>query len=436
MLDMRLIREQPELVRQALARRVGQLAFDRTGTPIKAVIELDKLIELDKRWRELKVKADRLRHAHRAMSLEIAQLKKAAKPVAGKIRQMRKLVVRIKKLDGQIRALREKRDAIWVSLPNLPHPSVPVGPDEAQNVEVRRWGRPPRFDFEPRAHWEIGPALGILDFERAAKMAGSRFVVMAGLGARLERALINFMLDLHVSNGYKEIFPPLLVNRQAMFGTGNLPKFEEDLFKTTDGRYLIPTAEVPLTNLHAGEILDVQELPLWYTAYTPCFRSEAGAHGKDTRGIIRQHQFNKVELVKITTPETSFDELETMTQEAEQVLQRLGLPYRVVVLCTGDMGFASAKTYDLEVWLPGQAKYREISSCSNCTDFQARRANIKFRRAPHLKAEYVHTLNGSGVAIGRTVVAILENYQRADGSVDIPRALRPYMGGIKRIARE
>jgi seryl-tRNA synthetase len=321
-------------------------------------------------------------------------------------------------------------------LPNLPHATVPVGKSAGDNVEVRKHGQPRTFDFEPKAHWDLGPALGIIDFERATRIAGARFSILSGAGARLERALINFMLDLHTrDHGYREIEPPFLVNAAALVGTGNLPKFEADLFKIAGDwdLYLVPTAEVPLTNLHRGEILDGRELPIRYTAYTPCFRSEAGSYGQDVRGLIRQHQFDKVELVKVTTPEQSYQELESLTANAEEVLKRLELPYRTVLLCTGDIGFAAAKTYDIEVWLPSQNTYREISSCSNTEAFQARRANIKFRAGGTGKAEFVHTLNGSGLAVGRTLIAILENYQQKDGSVTIPPALRPYMDGREAI---
>jgi seryl-tRNA synthetase len=322
-----------------------------------------------------------------------------------------------------------------LTLPNLPHGSVKIGNNESENREVRRWGEPPRFDFAAQNHWDIGEALGILDFERAAKITGARFTVYRGAGAKLERALINFMLDLHTGeNGYQEMLPPALVNRTSLVGTGNLPKFEADLFHLAPGDYfLIPTAEVPLTNLHRDEMLEREELPIKYVAYTPCFRSEAGSYGKDVRGLIRQHQFNKVEMVKFSEPESSYDELESLVQNAEEVLKRLELPYRVMELCTGDMGFQSAKTYDLEVWLPGQNTYREISSCSNCEDFQARRANIRYRKEQKGRPLFVHTLNGSGLAVGRTFVALLENYQQRDGSVVIPQVLRPYIGGLDRI---
>jgi seryl-tRNA synthetase len=367
-----------------------------------------------------------------AVSQEIAKLKKS-KPDSPEleklISEMRQLGDEINDLESKLRIIEDKVQSFLLYIPNLPHNTVPVGKDETENVEIRRWGVPPEFDFEPLNHWDIGEILGIIDFERAGKIAGSRFAVIKGVGARLERALINFMLDLHISKGYIEVFPPLLVNRDSMIGTGQLPKFEEDLFKTEEPEYyLIPTAEVPVTNLHKNEILSEDDLPIYYVSYTPCFRKEAGSHGKDVRGLIRQHQFNKVELVKFVKPEDSYEELESLTKDAEEVLQRLGLHYRVIVLCTGDLGFSSAKTYDIEVWLPGQKRYREISSCSNFEDFQARRANIRFRKREKRGTEFVHTLNGSGLAIGRTVVAILENYQQRDGSVIVPEALRPYMG--------
>ena len=346
----------------------------------------------------------------------------------------------IKQLGVQLDSVEYQRNSALMNLPNLPHESVPVGKSAADNVEVRRSGEPRRFDFEPQAHWDLGPALGILDFERATRIAGARFSVLMGAGARLSRALINFMLDLHTrEHGYREILPPFLANQSALAGTGQLPKFEQDLFKIGGewDLYLIPTAEVPLTNLHRTEILDGRELPLYYTAYTPCFRSEAGSYGQDVRGLIRQHQFDKVELVKFTTPDQSYDELESLTRHAEEVLRRLELPYRTMELCTGDLGFAAAKTYDIEVWLPSQKAYREISSCTNTEAFQARRANIKFRAggAGSGKAEFVHTLNGSGLAVGRTLVAILENFQEKDGSVVIPPALRPFMDGRERITK-
>ncbi|RLA92936.1 MAG: serine--tRNA ligase, partial [Deltaproteobacteria bacterium] len=331
--------------------------------------------------------------------------------------------------------IEENIKAFLLQVPNIPHESVVVGKDESDNLEIKCWGEKPHFDFKPLPHWEIGERLGILDFKRGAKIAGARFTLLKGAGALMERALINFMLDLHTrKHNYQEVLPPFLVNRTAMTGTGQLPKFEDDLFRISDPDFfLVPTAEVPVTNIHQGEIIDGERLPIYYTAYTPCFRKEAGAYGKDTRGIIRQHQFNKVELVKFTTPETSYQELELLLEDAEAVLKILNLPYRVVSLCTGDLGFSATKTYDIEVWLPSQGIYKEISSCSNFEDFQARRANIRYRPAPKAKPQFVHTLNGSGLAIGRTLVAILENFQQADGSVVVPEALRPYMGGMERI---
>jgi seryl-tRNA synthetase len=351
------------------------------------------------------------------------------------MREVEEVSDAIRNGEGPLVEIEARFEQFMLTLPNLPNPSVTIGKTSDDNKEIRRWGEPPTFDFPAKNHWEIGEELGILDFARAAKIAGARFTLYKGAGARLERALINFMLDLHTDeHGYKEMIPPTLANRAALTGTGNLPKFEEDLFRIESPEYfLIPTAEVPLTNVHRDETLDREDLPVKYTAFTLCFRREAGSYGKDVRGLIRQHQFNKVEMVKFTEPETSYDELESMVQNAEEVLKRLKLPYRVVELCTGDMGFASAKTYDLEVWLPGQNAYREISSCSNCEDFQARRANIRYRRDKKAKPIFVHTLNGSGLAVGRTLVAILENYQQKDGSVAIPEALSPYMGGLERI---
>jgi seryl-tRNA synthetase len=345
------------------------------------------------------------------------------------IDEMKLVSDKIKAFDAQLKMLEENTNEFLLNMPNVPHHSVPVGKDETGNVEIRRWGEPRQFDFEPLNHWDIGAILDILDFDRASKIAGARFSLTKGAGAKLERALMNFMLDLNTAKGYTEVFPPIIVNKESMRGTGQLPKFEMELFKISDPEfYLIPTAEVPVTNIHRNEILQEKELPISYTAYTPCFRREAGSYGKDVRGLIRQHQFNKVELVKFVKPEDSYHELESLTNAAEDILQKLGLPYRVVALCTGDIGFAASKTYDLEVWLPGQQKYREISSCSNFTDFQARRANIRFRREGKKGTEFVHTLNGSSLAIGRTLVAILENYQQKDGSVVVPDVLRTYMG--------
>jgi seryl-tRNA synthetase len=387
--------------------------------------------------RQLIQEVEELKRQQNAAGPDIAKAKRQGLDTAALQEAGRARAQQIKQLDARLAAIELQRDSALQLLPNLPHTSVPVGAGPADNVEVRRHGAPRRFDFDPVPHWDLGPALGIIDFERGTRMSGARFTVLSGAGARLSRALINFMLDLHTrEHGYREVEPPFLVNSASLLGTGNLPKFEADLFKIAGDwdLYLIPTAEVPLTNLHRGEILDGRELPIRYTAYTPCFRSEAGSYGQDVRGLIRQHQFDKVELVKLTTPEQSYDELETLTANAEEVLKRLELPYRTVALCTGDMGFASAKTYDIEVWLPSQQTYREISSCSNTEAFQARRASIKFRSGGTGKAEFVHTLNGSGLAVGRTLVAILENFQEQDGSVTIPAALRPYMDGLESIS--
>jgi seryl-tRNA synthetase len=378
---------------------------------------------------------ERLKEKKNRLSGEIGKLKKSGGDAAALMRQGEEVSEAIRNAEGPLGDIEARFERWMLTLPNLPHASVKIGKNETENKEVRRWGEPLRFDFTPKNHWDIGEELGILDFERAAKIAGARFAVYRGAGARLERALINFMLDLHtIENGYTEVLPPALANRASLVGTGQLPKFEEDLFRIAQGEYfLIPTAEVPLTNLHRDELLEKDDLPIKYVAYTPCFRSEAGSYGKDVRGLIRQHQFNKVEMVKFTEPETSYEELESMVRNAEEVLQRLKIAYRVVELCTGDIGFASAKTYDLEVWLPGQNTYREISSCSNCEDFQARRANIRYRKEKKGRPIFVHTLNGSGLAVGRTLVAVLENYQQKDGSVIVPEALRPYMGGLERI---
>jgi len=417
MLDMTWVRDNIAALEKALRDR---------GSPIAT----DGFRRHDEARRAALREVEVLKARRNKVSDEIAALKKSRQDADPLIREMREVGERIKGLDARVTEAETAVEAWLMGVPNVPHASVPVGRTSDDNVEVRRWGTPPRFDFEPAAHWDLGVRLGILDFERAARMSGARFTVLMGAGARLERALINFMLDLHTRHhGYTEVMPPLLVNAKAMTGTGQLPKFEEDLFKVEKtGYYLIPTAEVPLTNLHREEILDGARLPLSYTAWTPCFRSEAGSYGKDVRGLIRQHQFDKVELVKFAKPEESFDALETLTRDAETVLQRLGLPYRVMALCTGDMGFAAAKTYDIEVWLPSFSAYREISSCSNCTDYQARRAGIRFRRGPTGKTELAHTLNGSGLAVGRTLVAILENCQGKDGGVSIPEALRPYFG--------
>ncbi|HEV7499981.1 MAG TPA: serine--tRNA ligase [Vicinamibacteria bacterium] len=394
---------------------------------------------LDGERRSLLQKVEQLRHRQRVCGEEIARRGRARDDAAELKAEMKGVADEIKGLEARLSEVEEQMRQALLVLPNLPDPSVPRGADARGNVEVRRVGEPPRFDFKPRPHFELGPELGILDFERAAKISGARFAVQMGAGARLERALVDFMLDLHTrERGYTEVVPPYLVTPDTMLRTGQLPKFEGDLFKTRTGDrdlYLIPTAEVPLTALHGDEILEAAVLPRHYVSFTPCFRSEAGSYGKDVRGLIRQHQFHKVELVKLTTPESSMAELEAMVTDAEEVLRRLGLAYRVVLLCTGDMGFNSAKTYDLEVWLPGQDAYREISSCSSCSDFQARRGNLRYRPDPKGKPRFVHTLNGSGLAVGRTVVAILENYQQADGSIVVPEALRPYMGGLERISR-
>jgi seryl-tRNA synthetase len=422
MLDAKLLRDSLEEVKARLATR---------GTPV----DWQEFLQLDRERREALAAIERLKEKKNRLSGDIGKLKKSGGDAAALMREGEELSEAIRKADGPLAEIQARYESFMLTLPNLPHASVKIGRNETENREVRRWSEPRQFDFAPKSHWDIGEKLGILDFERASKIAGARFAVYRNAGAKLERALINFMLDLHTrEHGYKEILPPALVNRAALVGTGNLPKFEDDLFHLAPGDYfLIPTAEVPLTNLHREEMLERGDLPIRYTAYTPCFRSEAGSYGKDVRGLIRQHQFNKVEMVKLTEPETSYDELESMTRNAEEVLKRLGLPYRVVELCTGDIGFAAAKTYDIEVWLPGQNTYREISSCSNCEDFQARRANIRYRKDKKAKPSFVHTLNGSGLAVGRTFVAVLENYQQKDGSVVVPEALRRYMDGLEKI---
>jgi len=422
-LDVRLLRSDYDRVKQALVNR-GASEELIAGFPA-----------LDQRRRELLTETERLKNRRNTVSQEVAKIKREGGDAEALIVEMREVGDRIKELDDEVRELEGRIEQILIAIPNIPHESVPVGASEEDNVEIRRVGEPPAFTFEPKSHWEIADRLGILDFESAARTTGSRFVFYRGLGARLERALISFMMDLHADrHGYEEVLPPYLVHRESLIGTGQLPKFEEDLFKVEGTEFfLIPTAEVPVTNLYRETILDASDLPKNFVAYSACFRAEAGAAGRDTRGLIRQHQFNKVELVKYVKPEDSYAELEKLTAEAEQVLKALGLPYRVIVLCTGDMGFASAKTYDIEVWLPSYGTYREISSCSNFEDFQARRANIRFRREPKAKPEFIHTLNGSGLAVGRTVAAILENYQQEDGSVLIPEALRPYMGGLDAI---
>ena len=418
MLDIKFIRSNPQAVKDALNRRNG----DYTAA-------VDELLEIDVKRREISAKTDTMKAKRNAASKEIPAIKKAGGDVSAIMAEMKELADEIKECDAQASALEEKQKNILLTLPNMPNPDIPDGKDDTFNREVRRWGEPRRFDFEAKAHWDIGADLGILDPETAAKVTGARFHFYKGLGARLERSIINFYLNTHTGNGYTEVFPPFMVNRASMTGTGQLPKFEDDAFKlSTNDYFLIPTAEVPVTNMHRGEILDGARLPIKYCAYSACFRAEAGSAGRDTRGLIRQHQFNKVELVKFVDPETSYDELEKLTNDAERVLQLLGLPYRVVCLSTGDIGFSSAKTYDIEVWMPSYNRYVEISSCSNFEDFQARRAAIRFKKDPKSKAQLVHTLNGSGVAIGRTTAAILENYQNEDGTVTVPDVLVPYMG--------
>jgi seryl-tRNA synthetase len=425
MLDPAYVREHMDEVREGLRSR-----------GLQPEAELEQLGTLEARRRRLIPELEGLKREQNTAGDEVARAKRRGEDASPIFEKNKARAQQIRQLEIQLDQVEQQRALLLMTLPNLPHASVPRGTSAADNQEVRRHGEPRSFDFDPKPHWELGAALGILDFERATKMSGSRFAVLVGAGARLERALIQFMLDLHTrEHGYVEVEPPFLVNAEALRGTGNLPKFEQDLFKIAGewDLYLIPTAEVPLTNLHRGEILNGRDLPLRYTAYTPCFRSEAGSYGKDVRGLIRQHQFDKVELVKFTTPEQSHDELESLTANAEEVLRRLGLPFRTMALSTGDLGFASAKTYDVEVWLPSQREYREISSCSNTEGFQARRANVKFRREGTGRAEFVHTLNGSGLAVGRTWIALLENYQQKDGSVVVPEALRPYMNGLEAI---
>lgn len=418
MLDIKKIREEYEEVRKAVEGR-GQGSYSIENIP-----------QLDENRRAILSKVEQMKNKQNVDSKEIPVLKKAGKDTTGLMAEMKELSDEIKKLDGEVGLIEEEIRNTLLYIPNTPHASVPVGKDESDNLEIRKWGEPRVFDFESKAHWDVGQDLHVLDFERAAKIAGARFTVYKGLGARLERSLINFMLNLHTEeHGYTEILPPFMVNREAMTGTGQLPKFEDDMFHIpAKDFFLVPTAEVPVTNLRMNEILEEAELPVYYTAYTPCFRKEAGSAGRDTRGLIRQHQFNKVELVKFVKPENSYDELESLVLAAEEVLKRLEIPYRVVKLSTGDLGFSSAMTYDIEVWMPSYGRYVEISSCSNFEGYQARRANIRFRPDSKGKPEFVHTLNGSGLAVGRTVAAILENYQQADGSVDIPKALIPYMG--------
>ncbi len=424
MLDIKLIRTETEKVKAALARR-------------KEVVDIDGLLKLDSEKRELLFSVEQLKQKQNEVSKSIPALKKEGKDVSPIFEEMKKLSDEIKEIDEKVRVYDEKITAIMYTIPNIPNDEVPDGDTDEDNIEIRKFSEPTKFDFEPKAHWDIGADLDILDAPTAGKVTGTRFTFYKGLGARLERAIINFYLDTHTTDsGYTEIFPPYMVHRRSMVGTGQLPKFEEDAFKVMNTDYfLIPTAEVPVTNMYRDEILDGTKLPIKHVAYSACFRAEAGSAGKDTRGLIRQHQFNKVELVKFASPENSYEELEKLTQDAEKVLKLLNLPYRVVKICVGDLGFTAAKKYDIEVWMPSYNRYVEISSCSNFEDFQARRANIKFKNSPKDKAQFVHTLNGSGVAIGRTVAAILENYQNADGSVTIPDALVPYMGGRTKIEK-
>ena len=419
MLDIKMLRNDPEMLKKALLKNKGK--FDSEG-----------FLALDTKRRELLFKVEQMKGRQNADSKLIPQYKKEGRDISSLMEEMKVLSGSIKELDQQVKEVDAEIDNLILTIPNIPNDQVPLGDSDTDNVEMRKWGTPRAFEFEPKAHWDLGEGLGILDFAAAAKVTGARFTFYKGAGARLERALINFMLDLHTEkHGYTEIFPPFMVHRNSMVGTGQLPKFEEDAFKVSNTEYfLIPTAEVPVTNMYREQVLEVKDLPIKHTAYSACFRAEAGSAGRDTRGLIRQHQFNKVELVKFVAPETSYQELEALTNDAEEVLQLLGLPYRVVKLCVGDLGFSSAMTYDLEVWMPSYNRYVEISSCSNFEAFQARRADIKFRRGPKEKLEFIHTLNGSGVAVGRTTACILENYQQADGSIIMPEALRKYMGGL------
>ena len=423
MLDLKFMRENKEQVEEWLRNRGSDLT-------------LDEFTKLDEERRAILGEVEALKSKRNSESAEIARLKKAKEDASELIKAMGEVSAKIKELDEKLAEVDEKIKYIQMTIPNKLSPTTPIGKDEDENVEIRRWGEPRKFDFEPKSHWEIGEKLGILDFERGSKLSGSRFVLYRGGAARVERALINFMLDLHTEkHGYTEHITPFLVNREICEGTGQLPKFEEDMYRTDDDMFLISTSEITMTNIHRKEILDEKDLPKYYTAYSPCFRREAGSYGKDVKGIIRVHQFNKVEMVKLATPETSYDELEKMVDNAEDVLRILGLPYSVISLCSGDIGFGSAKTYDVEVWLPSQNKYREISSCSNCEDFQARRMGLKYRPNGSNKSEFVHTLNGSGLAVGRTLVAIMENYQQEDGSFLIPDALVPYMNGVKVVTK-
>lgn len=424
MLDIKMIRQNTDEIKERLATR-----------GVKAE-KIDALLEKDKRRRELLVETEGLKQKRNEVSAEIANAKRNKQDATDAIKEMREVGAKIKSLDEELEEVEATVKDMASRLPNLPNPTIPVGPDESANVELRKVGTPREFDFEPKAHWDIGEDLGILDFDRGAKVSGARFVYYKGLGARLERAVYNFMLDEHAKKGYTEMLPPYIVNAQTMYGTGQFPKFKEDVYQVNgEDMTLIPTAEVPLTNYYRDEVIPTEKLPVYFTALTPCFRSEAGSAGRDTRGLIRMHQFNKVEMVKFSKPENSYDELEKMTQNAGNIMEKLGLPYHVITLSTGDMGFSAAMTHDLEVWMPAQNKYREISSCSNCEDFQARRAHIQYRDE-NGKLNFVHTLNGSGLAVGRTVAAILENYQNEDGSVTVPEALRPYLGGLEKITKD
>lgn len=418
MLDIKRVRDDFDNVKAAVESRC------------KGDFGIDKVLEYDTKRRELLAQVEQMKNQQNTASRKVPAMKKAGEDTTELFAEMKELSRKIKEMDAEVSEVEEAQRNALLNVPNTPYKDVQIGKDDSDNVELRKWGEPRKFDFEEKAHWDLGESLDILDFERGGKLSGARFTVYKGKGARLERAVINFMLDLHTEEqGYKEILPPFMVSRQAMIGTGQLPKFEDDMYYLQDvDMFMIPTAEVPVTNLRDDEILDFEELPVYYTAYTPCFRKEAGSAGRDTRGLIRQHQFNKVEMVKLSAPENSYDELEKLTNDAEAVLQRLNIPYRVVRLSTGDLGFSSAMTYDIEVWMPSYGRYVEISSCSNFEDFQARRANIRFRREKGMKPEFVHTLNGSGLAVGRTVAAILENYQQEDGSVEIPEALRKYTG--------
>lgn len=424
MLDIKMIRQNTDEIKERLATR---------GVKAK---KIDALLEKDKRRRELLVETEGLKQKRNEVSAEIANAKRNKQDATDAIKEMREVGAKIKSLDEELEEVEATVKDMASRLPNMPNPTIPVGPDESANVELRKVGTPREFDFEPKAHWDIGEDLGILDFDRGAKVSGARFVYYKGLGARLERAVYNFMLDEHAKEGYTEMLPPYIVNAQTMYGTGQFPKFKEDVYQVNgEDMTLIPTAEVPLTNYYRDEVIPTEKLPVYFTALTPCFRSEAGSAGRDTRGLIRMHQFNKVEMVKFSKPENSYDELEKMTQNAGNIMEKLGLPYHVITLSTGDMGFSAAMTHDLEVWMPAQNKYREISSCSNCEDFQARRAHIQYRDE-NGKLNFVHTLNGSGLAVGRTVAAILENYQNEDGSVTVPEALRPYLGGLEKITKD